>query len=143
MAQLKTRHKVIGWILFLCYLVLLTYFLFFAEGFGREPEESKYRYNLTLFREISRFYRYRRVVGMKAFLLNTVGNVVAFLPFGFFVPVVGWKKHNGYKTLLYGILFSLAIEFTQYMTGTGIFDVDDIFLNACGCILGYLIFFFF
>jgi len=139
MDEIKRGHRIAGWILFIGYLVVLTYFLFFAEGMGRTGTGMKYRYNLTLFKEIRRFYRYRATVGMWAFLLNTVGNAVVFIPFGFFVPLIG-KRHNGYITVLYGILFSLGIEFTQYMTGTGIFDVDDIFLNACGCVIGYLFF---
>lgn len=139
MKQIKTKHRIVGICLFFAYLGLLSYFLFFAEELGRTEMTDKYRYNLVLFKEIRRFWRYRKTVGMGAFFLNTFGNVIAFIPFGFFAPFVIRERHRGlYVTVLYGILFSLLIEFTQYMTGTGIFDVDDIFLNACGVLVGYL-----
>jgi glycopeptide antibiotics resistance protein len=77
----KTHQKVC-WIFFVAYLVLLIYFMFFSDGFGRAPH-VEYAYNLVLFKEIKRFYIYRDIVGTEAFLLNTAGNVVCFMPFGF------------------------------------------------------------
>ena len=63
--------------------------MFFAESFGRTADpQSEYAYNLELFKEIKRFYTYREQLGFKAVFLNLVGNVVGFMPFGFFLPVV-------------------------------------------------------
>ena len=50
----KTHQKVC-WIFFVAYLVLLIYFMFFSDGFGRAPH-VEYAYNLVLFKEIKRFY---------------------------------------------------------------------------------------
>ena len=61
--------------------------MFFSDGFGRAPH-VEYAYNLVLFKEIKRFYIYRDIVGTEAFLLNTAGNVVCFMPFGFFLPII-------------------------------------------------------
>ena len=36
----KHRHRILGAVLFVLYLVLLTYFLFFAEEMGRSPDFS-------------------------------------------------------------------------------------------------------
>jgi len=36
-----------------------------------------------------------------------------------------------------GIIFILAIEFTQLKTNSGVFDVDDIFNNSIGILIGY------
>ena len=85
----KTHQKVC-WIFFAAYLVLLIYFMFFSDGFGRAPH-VEYAYNLVLFKEIKRFYIYRDIVGTEAFLLNTAGNVVCFMPFGFFLQSEIWK----------------------------------------------------
>ncbi len=57
--------------LFIGYLLMLTYFMFFSDGFSRS-EYTEYHYNITLFKEIKRFYTYRELLGMKAFLINTV-----------------------------------------------------------------------
>ena len=97
----KHRHRILGAVLFVLYLVLLTYFLFFAEEMGRSPDvRAEYSYNLTLFKEIRRFLLYRNILGWRAVFLNIFGNVLAFMPFGFFLPVI-WVR-----TRLCGYLLS-------------------------------------
>ena len=39
---------------FICYMILLVYFLFFSEEYGRNEPYTTYQYNLELFREIKR-----------------------------------------------------------------------------------------
>jgi glycopeptide antibiotics resistance protein len=139
MIRNKTRNQRISWMLFLLYLALLVYFLFFSESLGRDPSQREYAYNLELFKEIRRFYIYREQLGMKAFIINDIGNVVAFLPFGFFLPVVLYHcERYWWMTILLSFLFTLGIELTQLVLRVGSFDVDDIFLNTVGGILGYL-----
>lgn len=142
------RHR--GWagFLFVCYRVLLLYFLFFSEGFGRiqaqhtgyQYDRIPFRYNLTPFKEITRFIRYRHVVGFHAFFVNVFGNIIAFMPMGFFLPAVTGKKLNGMQILVLSFLFSLSVETVQLLTKLGCFDVDDLILNTLGGILGYLIY---
>ena len=75
MNQIRRRNKIIGMLLFIIYLILLSYFLFFAESFGRDTSNSLHSYNLELFKEIRRFYIYRQKLGMSAFLINIFGNI--------------------------------------------------------------------
>ena len=56
----KTHQKVC-WVLFICYLLMLTHFMFFSDGFSRS-EYTEYHYNITLFKEIKRFYTYRELL---------------------------------------------------------------------------------
>ena len=71
----KHRHRILGAVFFVLYLVLLTYFLFFAEEMGRSPDaRAEYSYNLTLFKEIRRFILYRDILGWRAVFLNIFGN---------------------------------------------------------------------
>ena len=137
--------KLIGNILalaFVGYMILLIYFLFFSEEYGRTTHHAEYQYNLTLFREISRYIKYRDVVGMDYFLINMVGNVVVFMPFGFFVPSLEKKKRgmviDFFRITAIGFLFSLAVETIQLVTKVGCFDVDDLLLNTVGVALGYI-----
>lgn len=139
MIRNTTRNQKLGWVLFIAYLALLVYFMFFAESFGRDPVQRDYAYNLEPFKEIRRFYHYRNQVGMKAFLMNVVGNVIAFMPCGFFLPIVSRRGRRWYNTLLLVFGLSLCIEVTQLVCKVGSFDVDDLFLNTSGGILGYLI----
>lgn len=69
---------------------------------------------------------------------NVIGNILLLLPLGYLVPLV-WKRIDDWrKAALLGVLASLLIEITQLITHHGYFDVDDIILNAGGCVLGWL-----
>ena len=125
--------------LFVVYMLVLIYFLFFAEGMGRTEASAAYRYNLTLFKEISRFWRKRAVVGYAASFINIAGNVLCFVPFGLFLPGVSRRFfRNGFIVILSGLCLSLVVETIQLLTRIGSFDVDDLFLNTIGVVTGYL-----
>ncbi|MCX4269765.1 MAG: VanZ family protein [Lachnospiraceae bacterium] len=136
----RKRWKLAGWIAFFIYLVALMYFLLFAEMFGRTQTDRTYRYNLVLLKEIWRFWHYREQLGMTAVLLNLVGNVVALMPFGFFLPFLAVRTRKCYAVTCFTFLFSLFIETTQLLCKVGSFDVDDLLLNTIGGILGYFFF---
>lgn len=137
----KNRHRKEGFVLFVLYLVLLTYFLFFAEAMGRNPEaRAGYSYNLVPFKEIGRFLMYRDKLGWKAVFLNIFGNMIAFMPFGFFLPEIWDQVNQWYTTTLLGFIFSLAVETAQLVGRVGSFDVDDLILNTVGAFVGYLVF---
>ena len=124
-------------IFFSVYLVALLYFLLFAEGFGRLSVRPEYRYNLTLFQEIKRYILYWRKIGWQLAALNLIGNIAAFIPFGICVPLIGCTKPNFWKAFIASFGLSLAIELTQLLAKIGSCDVDDLFLNTLGGILGY------
>lgn len=141
MIRNTTKHQKLGWVLFIAYLILLAYFLFFSESFGRSSQlRAEYAYNLIPFKEIRRFFVYRHKLGMEAFLLNTVGNVICFMPFGFFLPIVSRRSRRWYNTILLSFTFSLCIEITQLVFKVGSFDVDDMILNTLGGISGYILY---
>jgi len=139
--QMKKHIKNIGVILFLIYMAFLVYFLFFAEEYSRNIVTEHYRYNYTPFEEIVRFWQYRHQLGMQAFTLNIIGNVVAFVPFGLFVPIISRGLRKTWKIIMLGALLSAVIEVVQLMTRVGTCDIDDVILNTIGAIVGYLIFY--
>lgn len=128
-------------IMFGVYIICLTYFLFFAESTGRTFESRSYHYNLELFKEIRRFIVYRHTLGTRAVVLNLLGNIVAFLPFGFFLPVMYPKCRSFLYTVFFSFEFSLLVETIQLVSKVGSFDVDDLLLNTVGGAIGCLIFF--
>lgn len=139
--ETKKKIRIIGWILFIIYILLLIYFLFLSEEYGRKDfAERDYRYNLVLFQEIRRFWVYRSKVGYLAAFLNLAGNVIGFIPFGFIVPVIGKKMKNGLLVSVCGFCLSLFVESIQLIFKVGSFDVDDLLLNTLGTVLGYLTF---
>ena len=140
----KTRKilRIITWILFIVYLILLCYFLFFAEIMGRTYTGRNYHYYLVPLKEIGRFIKYRESLGVVAVMANLIGNVVAFIPYGMLVPTLSHKcRQFGYVVLL-SFDFSLVIELIQLVSKVGSFDVDDLILNTIGGALGFVCFLF-
>lgn len=139
MIKNTTKRQKMGWVIFLFYLIFLAYFLFFSDYFGRgSRSQDVYSYNLIPFKEITRFIVYRHVVGMESFLLNIVGNIAGFMPFGFFLPIISRRSRRHFNTALLSFLFSLCIETVQLVFKVGSFDVDDMILNTLGGILGFI-----
>lgn len=75
--------------------------------------------------------------GVTHFVVIFIGNIVMFMPLGFFIPCL-WNK-KGLFTCITGALFSLFIEITQIFIGRYT-DIDDLILNTLGVFLGYLTF---
>lgn len=100
-------------------------------------EEGFWNYNLTPFRTISIFLR--NFTDSYAFI-NIMGNIIPFIPLGFFVPLLFVKKRQLINTLLISFVSILLIEILQFITMLGFFDIDDIILNMIGCIMGYVMF---
>ena len=99
---------------------------------------QEYHYNLELFKEIRRFWDYRQQVGYFAMFTNLFGNVMIFLPFGFFLPMAS-RYRSFFSTMFASFVLSLCVEIFQFVTRVGSFDVDDLFLNTLGGMLGYLL----
>ena len=140
--QIKTKKHIknIGLALFLIYISFLVYFLFFSEEYNRNIIAESYRYNFTPFKEILRFWNYRGQLGVRVVVVNLLGNIGAFVPFGLFVPIISIKLRKAWKVILLGMLLSTAVEFVQLITKVGSCDIDDLILNTFGTMIGYLIF---
>lgn len=138
---ISQNKKMLGRVIFLLYMVALVYFCFFSEHFGRTAHVyGEYRYNLVPFREIARYIRFRDTIGYYIVVINLIGNILAFIPFGFFWPIIGIRKYAFARTVISGFLTSLLIEISQLLVFVGSFDVDDLILNTLGSVIGYLLF---
>ena len=105
---------------------------------GRGFTERTYHYNLMPFKEICRFWVHRQTLGFWSVTMNLVGNVVAFIPFGMFLPWLFGRCRRLSLTVLFSFEFSLFVEITQLVFKVGSFDVDDLLLNTLGGALGFL-----
>lgn len=89
--------------------------------------------NIIPFKEI---FRYE--AGTYLFYKNILGNVLLFLPFGFFVGYfIKVKKVS--VMLLLTFIVSLSIETIQLSIGR-VFDVDDVILNVLGGLIGFILY---
>ena len=138
-ARKRPQYRILGKILFVLYIIFVFYFLLISEIYGRTGEMQEYHYNLVLFREIKRFWNYRRQLGIFATATNLLGNVLIFLPFGFFMAMAS-KYRSFLSTLVYSFALSLTVEISQLFMKVGCFDVDDLLLNTIGGMLGFITF---
>lgn len=70
-------------------------------------------------------------------IVNLAGNVVMFLPLGFFPPAIAPKLRALWKMLLLCAGIIIAVELTQLFTLLGCCDTDDLILNLAGVAMGY------
>ncbi|MFL9835744.1 VanZ family protein [Chryseobacterium terrae] len=117
------------------YAVVLLYMMFYASG--REPSEISYL-QLKPFITIEHFFTGNNIKA-EAFLVNIFGNVFLFSPFGWLGLCI--KKFNSFVPATVFFLIAISIiESTQYITGRGVADIDDVFLNTMGMLIGFFLF---
>lgn len=66
-------------------------------------------------------------------------NMLMFAPLGFLLPLLSKKEEKFSIMCLTSFLVTLGIETTQLITGTGIFEFDDLIHNFLGSLFGYFI----
>ena len=76
---------------------------------------------------------------MFAVFTNLFGNVLIFMPFGFFMPAACRNKRF-LSALCYSFGLSLCVETFQLAAKVGSFDVDDLLLNTAGGAAGYILY---
>lgn len=91
-------------------------------------------FNIIPFKEM---FRYE--IGSKLFFKNVVGNMLMFIPYGFFISYI-LKENTPWSIIILSLFASFTIEITQYRIGR-VFDIDDIMLNLIGGFLGYILYF--
>ncbi|MCR4796690.1 MULTISPECIES: VanZ family protein [Ruminococcus] len=79
------------------------------------------------------------IKGNEKLLFDIIGNILLLLPLGIFLPLWIKKIDEVKKVALGGFLVSLLIEITQLITTRGYFEIDDLFHNTLGAVLGGLI----
>ena len=131
----KKSFRIISLILFILYMMFLVNVLFFDAKYGRITGVKGY--NKDPFITIKNYIKYSSI---DVIIRNVIGNIVAFMPFGFFVPILVRKARYIIIVILLSGVMSLLVEALQYHYEVGSFDVDDIILNTFGGLLGYIAF---
>ena len=117
-------------ILLIGYSLLLIYWMLF--GFGRASHDT-YMYNLKPFFTIRQYLRADSFLS-GIWLINMVGNIGVFVPFGILLPLIFGRKLG--KSLAVFFTGVFVLESLQLLFKRGSFDVDDFILNAIGFTLG-------
>ena len=138
----KMRYAAMG--AFVIYCLLMLWLLFDRPGYDAAlPYREQLKYNLIPFETIVRFWKHldSSSLGLRTHaVINLAGNVVMFIPLGFFLPLLWPKLRRLWKTLLLCAGIIVAVEVLQLLTLVGSCDADDLILNLPAAAMGYGIF---
>ena len=132
------KRRAVTYLLFLSYIGLMIWLLFgqrtkgdvAAENLNFTPFETLKLY-VDLLKNSKDGYLVRHA------FINLVGNVVMFIPLGYFLPTILPKCKNFFVMLFCAILAIVLIESVQFITALGSCDVDDLILNVPGIAIGW------
>lgn len=114
-------------------LTFIVYILCLFQIVTSQDVSGVHGVNITLFKELTRYQ-----VGTKLFYRNIIGNIIMFVPFGFFTSYFLKLEKKSFVFFL-TLVISAVIEGIQLKIGRA-FDIDDILLNILGGLLGYFIY---
>ncbi len=124
-SRFKLYQEIIN-LTFIIYLLSLFYIVTFQDvNYGIN--------NYAIFKEIFRYD-----IGSRMFVKNVLGNLLLFIPLGYFISYY-LKSKNFFFPIIISIISSTSIEITQKYIGR-VFDIDDILLNVFGALIGYLLY---
>ena len=155
MKKQKSREPVAA-LLFLGYCALMIYLLLFMDRAATEglsyweqvqnncnfiPGRTVGNYWDVLTRpdyymkkwETASVYYYQASIA----LVNILGNIAMFVPFGVFLPVMWRCLQRAWKAIPVGMLTIALVEIIQLLTLRGRCDIDDVLLNVIGIAAGY------
>lgn len=134
---------------FYSYAVTMLIFLFMPHSFVNGSSSITYfdlagnfsdilsgaNINLIPFRTIKNYLLY---AGMSNAMLNIVGNIFMFIPFGYLLPKIYPEFNKLSSMIIFLTVCIIAIETMQLTVGRT-FDIDDFILNFFGGLVGYFI----
>ncbi len=121
-----TKNKKIKYIYIIIYIIFL-YLCLFDRNINNERVFSDGTY-------IKKWLKL--VFKNKIIFKNLIGNIIIFIPMGIFIKNI---NINFVYQIFLSIAIIVCIEFLQYITRIGVFDIIDIFLNILGVLIGYTI----
>ena len=128
---IKSKKKLVLYqellmLVFIIYILCLFHVVTFQDvNYGNN--------NFIPFKEI---FRYN--IGTSKFIKNILGNIIMFVPYGFFASYY-LKNRKVSTVIILSLIISFTIEFVQLYIGR-VFDIDDVILNIIGAIIGYIIY---
>ncbi|RKE89572.1 VanZ family protein [Epilithonimonas arachidiradicis] len=118
-------------VLIVFYTIFLLYMMFY--GCGRHPEFGFLQ--LNPFQSIKYFLNYYNIFSEK-FMVNIIGNILVFIPYGW-LGILDKRLNNLPLLFFLFISWISMIELAQLYTARGTADIDDVFLNTFGMLIGY------
>jgi glycopeptide antibiotics resistance protein len=134
----RQPRRIWAWLLLFLYTGAVVYWMFI--GFGRTIHTGgQLQYNLEPLRTVKLYFDLDNGVPFIGRLVNLLGNVAVFIPFGILLPLVNARLHSIIRLTGYTVLYILILETMQMLLRAGSFDIDDLLLNMLGVWTGYVL----
>lgn len=137
---MKQMLHTTGWLLLALNMAILCHYILFKNkpGTYRVQEQAAHKkqmgINTVPFASVKKIYNSNKSAAYK--LKNIGGNIIGFMPLGFLLPLVAFRRFGFILSIVTVCLISCGFEYIQLYTGCGVFDVDDIILNSLGGLTG-------
>lgn len=134
------------WVVYMCIILVMTLppvgsneSMSFAEKLNNAPP-----WNLKPFPFLWAQFN-NMLEGQSGAARQFLGNIVLFIPAGFFPPMLFSKLRKWFYFFLPGLIWSLFIEIMQLVLNLGnlgnrSFDTADIILNVLGAVIGFILY---
>ena len=123
--------------LFLIYSVLMLWLLFGRTGYDPSvPYFDQLKYNIVPLETIKLYWH---IIPRSTAIINLGGNVIMFIPLGFFLPRAFPKLKKFFKCFFTAMLIITLVELAQFFTILGSCDIDDLILNMVGVTMGFIL----
>jgi len=140
-------------IYFLIYTVTVFTLTLFDEIYGRQgfilirwdkdllDTYLKTSFNIIPFNTVKLFINgyLNNLVSLKNFIINIIGNICAFMPYGVFLPLIFNKMTKFKNFIITMLIIVISVELLQFITMSGSCDIDDLILNILGVSIVYLL----
>lgn len=124
MKRLSDKHR--DWIYCIGFGIV-TLVILWVTLLNRQPEMTRHIQ--------PPFWSYHAIAaGNWKLLLESIGNVLLFVPVGFSLAVI-WRR-TCWQIVRVAFLSSMLIEVIQLVMKLGYFEVEDLLHNTCGAVLG-------
>jgi glycopeptide antibiotics resistance protein len=123
----KKEYFALTKMLFIIYCILLIWIILFKTSFSISEFialSGKRSINLIPF-------HYPTEVNFH--LREVIANVLIFVPLGIYLKIL---DINSKKVILYGLIFSILLEISQFIFKIGATDITDVITNVGGTIIG-------
>lgn len=136
----RKRLKILAWIFLIGYGICILYWMF--RGFGRTTQ-TEFRANPVPFKTIFGYIFNLNQQNIGTTIINLVGNVGVFIPFGMVLPYL-FQRLQSYGLFIAFFTGSIVVlEILQIVLKVGTGDIDDVILNVIGASAGFISYRFF
>ena len=146
----KKLSKILVILLFVLYLVLLTWVVIFKCAIPKEILGNECQLNPIKFGPVIQEYmdaslkerflfQFTHPTDAIKVVTEFLLNIAVFIPLGIIFPLM-IKKSKWWLNLITGFLISVLIEIIQLLTAFGGFEIYDLIANTLGTILGGFIY---